>query len=585
MKRAVGIVLAFLLTVSLAACGAKPVPPAASRPSSASSKAAAQQVNGQTKEKIRDYLRDIAHFLQGSMPPFDRIAQIDSTWVVNDTWLRVPSTELTSYRKGGTLYDAVSLASVEKAAKRLINPDLSLPPNTEYHLDTTMGPHPEWVPSQRLFIWAGSGLPAVGWDYPITSAVKDGDQYRVACAETYYIPSSDEMSVGPHGTVFCDGRQVGTEKDGADEKTPPSFHYTTDPAELRQIGFVLRDNGSGGFYVVSKTGAQSEAEFSEDSSQPAAADGAPTSGSGTKEPSGNGTSSSIRQASAGSGARGNTVGNIVNGGQVAKEGGWIYYSNYSNDSHKLCKIRTDGTGRTELSDDNSYDINVVDGWIYYCMFEDNKLYKMRTDGTGRTKLSDDKSDDVNVVGDWIYYSNYSGSSGNLYKMRTDGTGRTKLSDDEASDINVVDGWIYYSNGSNHSRPYRIRTNGTGRTKLSDDSADCINVVDGWIYYKNGGICKIRTDGTGRTKLDDTRSINGRINVADGWIYCTAETGLEHYFYKIRTDGTGRTILSDEEKSIPIYVTDGWIYYNYSNGTTDWKLYKMHTDGTAQQLFE
>lgn len=299
-RRIFAALLAPALTVLLAACGAKPAPPAVSKPSSASapSKAPAQQVNGQTKEKIRDYLHDIAHFLQGSMPPFDRIAQIDSTWVVNDTWLRVPQKDQTQYKN----HYAVSLSSVEKTAKQFLNPDISLPPNAEYHLDTTVGPHPEWIPSQRLFIWDGSGIPAVGWDYPITSAVKDGDQYRVACAETYYIPSSDELSVGPHGAVFCDGRQVGTEKDGADEKTPPSFHYTTGPAELRQIGFVLQDNGSGGFYVVSKTGAQSKAEFPGDSSQPAAvsnggggsassrSDGK-ASGVGAKKPKGSGGSS------------------------------------------------------------------------------------------------------------------------------------------------------------------------------------------------------------------------------------------------------------------------------------------------------
>ena len=42
---------------------------------------------------------------------------------------------------------------------------------------------------------------------------------------------------------------------------------------------------------------------------------------------------------------GNTVGNIVNGGIVARQGDWIYYRNDSDEKY-LYKIRTDGSGRS-----------------------------------------------------------------------------------------------------------------------------------------------------------------------------------------------------------------------------------------------
>jgi len=81
--------------------------------------------------------------------------------------------------------------------------------------------------------------------------------------------------------------------------------------------------------------------------------------------------------------RGNTVGNIVNGGYVAQKSDWIYYQ--SNDGGKLYKIRTDGSSRTKLNDDSSYWINVVGDWVYYTNFNDDigKFYKIRTDGTER----------------------------------------------------------------------------------------------------------------------------------------------------------------------------------------------------------
>jgi hypothetical protein len=45
--------------------------------------------------------------------------------------------------------------------------------------------------------------------------------------------------------------------------------------------------------------------------------------------------------------RGNTVGNIVNGGLVAQEGNWIYYSNGDSDFW-VYKMRTDGSGRQRV---------------------------------------------------------------------------------------------------------------------------------------------------------------------------------------------------------------------------------------------
>ena len=40
--------------------------------------------------------------------------------------------------------------------------------------------------------------------------------------------------------------------------------------------------------------------------------------------------------------RGNTAGNIINGGIVAIQGDWIYYSNQSDDG-KLYTVKTDGS--------------------------------------------------------------------------------------------------------------------------------------------------------------------------------------------------------------------------------------------------
>jgi len=241
-------------------------------------------------------------------------------------------------------------------------------------------------------------------------------------------------------------------------------------------------------------------------------------------------------------ARGNSAGNIDNGGLVAQQGDWVYYQNGS-DGKKLYKIRTDGTGRTKLNEDyySSY-LNVLGEWIYYTYAFDSRIYKIRTDGTGRTKLNEDESSYLNVQGEWIYYRNGSDER-KLYKIRTDGTGRTKLNDDVSESFIVLNEWIYYRNDSSSSYTgmlYKIRTDGTGRTKLNDDVPSSLNVQGEWIYYRNhyddGKLYKIRTDGTGRTKLNE--GVSHSLNVLGEWIYYY--NGYDDgKLYKIRTDGSER----------------------------------------------
>jgi len=92
--------------------------------------------------------------------------------------------------------------------------------------------------------------------------------------------------------------------------------------------------------------------------------------------------------------RGNSTGNITNGGYAAIQGDVIYYHN-GGDNGKLYKIKTDGSGKQKLSDDKADYINVIGDWIYYIagrysneyggqVYDDNtKMYRMKTDGTQR----------------------------------------------------------------------------------------------------------------------------------------------------------------------------------------------------------
>lgn len=139
--------------------------------------------------------------------------------------------------------------------------------------------------------------------------------------------------------------------------------------------------------------------------------------------------------------RGNTQGNILNGGIVSSQGLWDYYSI----NNKLCKVKMNDSLGIKLSDVSAWYINVLDEWIYFSNFEDDdSIYKIRIDGSGLEKLNNDKSWDITVQEDWIYYSNES-EGYMIYKMKTDGSRRTRVCNDKSYCMNVTEDWIYYIN--------------------------------------------------------------------------------------------------------------------------------------------
>ncbi len=302
---------------------------------------------------------------------------------------------------------------------------------------------------------------------------------------------------------------------------------------------------------------------------------------------------------------GNTAGNIINQGLVAKQGDWIYFNNTS-DNHYLYKMRVDGTGgKIRLNNMESNYINVVGDWVYYASGANGHLYKVRTDGVGDiVQLNNESANYVNVVGSWIYYER--GSTGYLYKMRTDGVGgEIQLNSKISYYINVVGNWVYYAGDSN-GYLYKIRTDGTDETQLSSNTSGYINAINNLVYYANGNdssyLYKISENGTNnnhqidwvcyddnyfnkslcstqinilKTKINNLSS--NWVNVVDGWIYFS-DNGRQ-YLQKMRIDGTELTTLNNDS-SYYINVVDGWIYYG--NGDDNGNLYKIRIDGSDRQ---
>lgn len=278
---------------------------------------------------------------------------------------------------------------------------------------------------------------------------------------------------------------------------------------------------------------------------------------------------------------GNTSGNTSNFALAAKQGDWVYYNN-----NTLFKIKSDGTGKAELSKDMPIFINVVGDFVYYIEAAgSNIMYKVKIDGTSRTKLSNDMALYMVVAQDWIYYMNSSDEE-KLYKMKTDGTARTKVSNESGFNITTSGDWIYYVTivESGDSEIHKVKKDGTGLTMVAGATSIAYMCVSGeYLYFEtsdlegvNGDLMRVKNDGSNNfTVTDDTAEF---INVSGDWIYYS-NVSDENKLYKIKTDGTGKIKINDDDAMF-INVMDDWIYYGIS--TSDDTI-KVKTDGTERQI--
>ncbi len=296
------------------------------------------------------------------------------------------------------------------------------------------------------------------------------------------------------------------------------------------------------------------------------------------------------------GRKGNSAGNIANLGLAAIQDEWIYYVN-DTDDYSIYKIRTDGSGRTKINDDNSRYLNVVGDWIYYSNYEleglaaaefvdpnrNYNIYKIRTDGNERTQINDDNSLGLKVIDGWIYYRNFS-DDGKLYKIRTDGSDRTKLTDDVVLFINIEDDWIYYINESDSHKIYKIDIDGTNRKCILDEAPTCyyLNVVDDWFYFTvmmyGERIHKLRVDGSEGREVSNGRHAH-YLNTDGNRIYfINLDDNGE--INSISLEGNERVRINDDTSWL-INIVGDWVYY--SNKDDNEKFYRIRTDGSDRQI--
>ena len=285
--------------------------------------------------------------------------------------------------------------------------------------------------------------------------------------------------------------------------------------------------------------------------------------------------------------RGNTNGNLVNGGFATIQGDWIYYAIHRKG---IYKIRTDGSDKTQLVDEDAgfRSLQVIDDWLYFS--QDGTIHKMKTDGIEVITIEPEITAGYGGLGafhtfhiadGWIYYK-----SNGINKIKTDGSENSKVTNINASDFNIVGDWIYFF-GFNDNKLYKIKTDGSGEALICEDiNSRHMNVVGEWIFfidYKSSpeALYKVKIDGSEKTLVAEE---SFSVNVVGDWVYYDTLGIIDgvsrEYLYKIRTDGSERTFVGNGD--IEINIVGDWVYFG---GGNDYYCYKMRLDGTEYQKVE
>lgn len=268
--------------------------------------------------------------------------------------------------------------------------------------------------------------------------------------------------------------------------------------------------------------------------------------------------------------------NLVNGGEIASEREWLYYS--SNDG--IYKIKNDGTGNFKLSKSTGTYINVSDGWVYFINNSDRKIYKVNSDGTGPYKVSDVEVKEIYVQGDSIYYHNYNGPGEYVSKMNIDGTGAKEIgnSDIFQGEFALDGSYIYCNNGGTVNKVNTNPISGYASTTIINKARGPMYIYDGMIYYGTNSsdylskfnLSRVNEDGTGELSLN-VKNLNCINFSGDNMYYSADENGT---LYKANSDGSNPVKIS--QGIYNFYILGNQIYYINSS---DNSWHKMNFDGS------
>lgn len=272
--------------------------------------------------------------------------------------------------------------------------------------------------------------------------------------------------------------------------------------------------------------------------------------------------------------RGNTAGNLNNGGLFCESEGKVYFSNAYDDG-SLYSMNTDETQMKKLNNTPTFSINAGGNYLYYCMNStangDGLGYIIRTVGLYRTKkngkdticLKKDPVVTAQLCGNYIYYQNYNNKeSTKFYKVKIDKEEDVLVSNMVINPASYDNGIIYFNGMDKNHYLYTLNT-------ATDDiavllSQDVWNPVyqSGYLYFmdihENYRLCRYSlTDHTIEVLTSDRVDY---FNIGDHYIYYQKSDPNSPALKRMFLDGSEPEIIAEGNYE-NINITSEYVYFN------------------------
>ncbi|MBU9713857.1 DUF5050 domain-containing protein [Evansella tamaricis] len=272
-----------------------------------------------------------------------------------------------------------------------------------------------------------------------------------------------------------------------------------------------------------------------------------------------------------------TVGaNLLNGGFVATDGDYVYYSCKKG----LYKMREDGSSISKLMYDEVRYINVKRNDLF-CV-TDTGIHKINLVTNEVTKLINRVVTNFVVYGNRLYFliPNQSG----VFSTDINGQDPTFINEEVQSMI-LKDEWIYYIGGSNGvPQLYKMRTNGTENHMIMKKEVGTFDIVDRSIYFSNqssplGNLSKIFANGKTIYPIKDFYPSHllisdNKVIYIDG-----SESRNKGGLFISRLNYMDNVQLAHPDKKVfqGINLVGDWIYYHDRHG-----LYRVHKENYIRE---
>jgi hypothetical protein len=259
--------------------------------------------------------------------------------------------------------------------------------------------------------------------------------------------------------------------------------------------------------------------------------------------------------------------NILNGGYVAKQGGWIYYRNFSKGNF-LYKIKEDGSYKTKLTNNIASYINIVDEWIYY--ISTDGIYKVRVDGDENKKIRDLKDDNKYKIN--TEFNDISNFKNEFYNLYFQGNNLYFI---DYTRVPIDDGYKMLISMDTEGKNEKVHETDTNITGFIIDK----DYIYFWGTFHVGGLYKMKLDDSNKSTL--TKLFITNVNILNKQYYFTVSDfenpAVNGHIFTTKDEFLSKSLLEVSEYVTCLNVTNKKIYFSTIDDRKT--LYKANLDGS------